>query len=180
MPNSPSDYGAFLPTTDVYDTEAIYSIDINSEEFKEFLVRLRQSTNNIALVVNIKDSGYYVLEEFVNGQLWFPNPTLTTPNVVMPIYRQVFRKTINFGALPNTATKTAAHGLSPTSDWTFTRVYGVASNTTGLAYLPIPYASPTLANNISLDVDATNVTITTGSNRTAYNQCYVVLEYIKQ
>jgi hypothetical protein len=36
-----------------------------------------------------------------------------------------------------------------------------------------------LNENIKLDVDAVNVNITTGINRTNYNVCYIVLEYIK-
>src|SRR5678815_1473821 len=125
MANFPNNLGpgAFLPTTDVYDTQAIYELDIKSEDFKEFLVRLRQSTNNIALVVNIKDSGYYVLTEFVNGQAFFPNPLLSSTTQQAPVFRQVFRKVINFGALPNAGTKSVAHGIDINSTFTFTRIY---------------------------------------------------------
>ncbi len=174
-----SNPGAFVPTTDIYDTSILYSIDINSAEFKEFLVRLRQSINNIALVLNIKDSGYYTLTEFVNGQVFFPDPTLSSTTSTAPVDRQVFRLVVNFGALPNTGTKSVAHNLTITNAFSFTRIYATASDTTGHTYIPIPYASPTDANEIELSVDATNVNITTGSNRTNFNICYVVLEYIK-
>lgn len=172
--------GAFVPTTDVFDTSAIYSLDVNSKEFKEFLVRLRQSINNIALSLNIRDAGYYVQTEFVNGQAFFPDPTLSSTTASTPVFRQVFRKVVNFGALPTTTTKTVAHGIDITTTFTFTRIYATASDTTGLTYLPIPYASATTADIIELDVDATNVNITTGKDQTAYDTCYVVLEYIKQ
>lgn len=172
--------GAFVPTTDNYDVQTIYNLNVNSREFKEFLVRLRQSINNIAMVLNIKDSGYYPLQEFVNGQVFFPDPTLSSSTPTAPVFRQVFRKIINFGGLPNTGTTSVAHGLTITSGFTFTRIYACASDITGSDYIPIPYASPTDASNIELRVDATDVIITTGSDRTAFTVCYVVLEFIKQ
>lgn len=172
--------GSFLPTTDVYDIASIYNIDINSDEFKLFLVRLRQSVNNIALVVNACETGYYALIEILNGQLFFPDPALSSKTTVLPAYRQVFRIVVNFGALPDTATKSVAHGIAPTSTYSFTRIYGTASDTTGLNYIPLPYASNTAGASIELNVDATNVNITTGSNRSNFNITYVILEYIKQ
>lgn len=175
-----NEQGAFLPTTDIFDRSVIDAININSQEFKDFLVRLYQTTNNIANAVNIRDAGYYVETEFVNGQIWFPNPNLSSKTTQAPDHRQVFRKVINFGALPNTATKTAVHGIEPTTAFTFTRMYATATDTTARTYLPIPYASATAANVIELSADATNVSITTGVDRTSYDTCYVVVEYIKQ
>lgn len=201
-----SQYGAFIPTTNIYDIENISQIDINSPEFKNLLVRLRQSVNNMALVTNIKDSGYYVLAEFVNGQLFFKDPALTSQTAKSPTYRQVFRKVINFGALPNATSKSVAHGLDMTSTWTFTRIYGTASDTTALTYISIPFSTgdsagtgtadlsgvkwsdttapvttaPGTNDFIGIAVDSTNVVITTGSDRTSYTTCYVILEYIKE
>lgn len=174
-----SNVGAFVPTTNVWDVGQLHDVDVTSPAFKELLVRLYQNINAIALALNIKDSGYYVTEEFVNGQVYFPNPSLSSQTSSKPVLRQVYRRVVNFGALPNTASKTVAHNLSITNGYTFTRIYGAASNTTGTTYIPLPYSSPVLANNIELSVDATNVTITTGSNRTSFTTTYVVLEYIK-
>lgn len=176
--------GSFVPTTDVYDVQAIYSLDINSQDFKEFLVRLRQSINNVALVLNTKDSGYYEQLEFINGQIWFPDPNLVGSVAGAQrtgVFRQVYRIVVNFGALPNTGSTSVAHGIpSITDQFTFTRIYATASDTTALNYIPIPFASPTDSEEIKIEVDNTNVTITTGSDRTNYDTCYVVLEYIKQ
>lgn len=172
--------GAFIPTTNIWDVSQLYSMDVNSQEFKELLVRLYQNLNNISTMVNFKDTGFYDTNEFVNGQLYFPNPALSSQTQQNPLFRQVFRLVIEFGALPNTATKSVAHNISINDAYTFTRIYATASDTTGLNYIPIPYASPVLANNIELNVDATNVNITTGSNRSNYSICYVVLEYLNQ
>lgn len=172
--------GMFVASTNVWDVTQLYTTDVTTPEFKELLVRLYQNINLISLALNLKDTGYYTLTEFVNGQAFFPNPTLSSTTAANPVFRQVFRKVINFGALPNTATKSVAHGITITNTFTFTRIYGAASDTTGMNYIPLPYASPVLANNIELNVDAINVNVTTGSNRTNFNECYIILEYIKQ
>ena len=169
----------YIPSTYIWDTSQIYQVDVTSPEFKELLVRLYQNLNRMAIALNLKDSGYYTLNEFVNSQLWFKDPALNIKTGRYPEYRQVYRKVINFGALPNTALKSVAHGITVTAATTFTRIYATASDTTAFQYLPIPYASPVLANNIELNVDATNVNITTGSNRSSFNTTYVVLEYIQ-
>ena len=172
--------GAFIPTTDIYDVIGkIYTSDVNSVEFKELLVRMYQNLNRMAVIINMKDTGYYDVQEFVCGQVLFPNPGLSSQTPTLPTYRQIYRKVINFGALPNATTKTVVHNITITPNTTFTRIYGAASDTTGNSYIPLPYASPTLVNNIELSVNATNVTVTTGSNRSNFNVCYIILEYIQ-
>jgi hypothetical protein len=176
--NNATLYGSFIPTTNIWDVGQLYQTDVNSQEFKELLVRLYQNVNNIALALNLKDTGYYIRQEFVNGQQYFPNPANNSSTATAASMRQVFRTTVNFGALPNNATKSVAHNIPITAGFSFTRIYATASDTTGLTYIPIPFVD-TAGNNIELYVDATNVNIITTSNRTNYNICYVVIEYIK-
>ena len=171
--------GNYVPTTFIFDVQQLYDIDVNSTQFKELLIRLYQNIGLMANVLNNKDTGIYYREELVNSQSWFPNPTLTSATQQVPVNRQVYRLVVNFGQLPNAGIQSIPHGLTVTNQYTFTRIYGAASDTTGLTYIPLPYASPTAANNIELSVDNTNVNITTGINRTNYNISYVVLEYIK-
>ena len=181
MPSFPTQLepGAFLETLSVLDVLSLPDNQVRPE-LKELMIRLVNTINNMSLMTNLKDSGYYPLTEFVNGQAYFPNPALGSNTQQQPTLRQVFRLVINFGQLPNAGAKSVAHGLTVTNAFTFTRIYGAASDTTGHNYIPLPYASPTLANNTSIDVDGTNVTVTTGSNRTNFNISYIILEYIKQ
>lgn len=179
--------GAFVPTSTLYDVNQIQQTNINSPEFKQLIIKLRESINQIALVLNIKDTGYYVLQEFVNGQAWFPDPALDSTTSQTPVLRQDFRLVINFGALPNAATKAVAHGLTPQAIWSATRIYAVATDPALPAepapyWIPIPYFDVigAGANNIELSVGITNVSITTASNMTRFTTCYVVLEYLKQ
>ena len=176
----PQDVGSFIPTSYIWDVSQLYSVDVNSPEFKELLVRLYQNVNNIAIVLNTKDSGLYERSEFVNGQLYFSDPTLSSQTNVTPVQRQVYRLVVNFGPLPNAATKSVAHGIPITNGYSFTRIYATATDPVAHSYLPIPYASCTdVAHNIELNVDATNVNITTGIDRTAYTIVYAVVEYLK-
>lgn len=190
-----SNYGLFVPTTNIWDVQEIYSTEVTSQAFKELLVRLYQNINNISLALNLKETGYYTIEEFLNSQVFFPNPiAVANPEAVTPVYRQVFRTVVNFGALPNTATKSLPHNITivdgagaPIGDGvTFTRIYGAATRQAQIAppvafsSIPLPYSSPVLNQCIQLNVDAVNVNVTTAIDMSAYTFCYIVLEYIKQ
>jgi len=174
-----NEVGAFVPTTNIWDVTEIYSTDVTSPEFKELLVRLYQNLNLMSLQLNIKDSAYYNTQEFVNGQVWFSDPAYNSTSQVTATGRQVYRKVINFGTLPNAGTTNVAHGITCDANTTFTRIYGCATDPAAQSYLPLPYASTTLVNSIELSVGNTNVSITTGIDRTAYTVTYVVLEYLK-
>ena len=66
--------GAYVNTTEVLDPTEIERLEIPSEEFFRFLNVLSNVVNEINLALNLKDTGYYTLEEFVNSQLFFPDP----------------------------------------------------------------------------------------------------------
>lgn len=179
MPDQSAAISALIPTTDVYDVDVIYSLDVQSQEFKEFLVRLRQSTNNIAIAVNFRDAGYYIEEAFNCGQQFFPNKTLSSSTSEEPTYRSVIRKVIDFGDLPNNMQKSVPHNIPFINATTvFTRIYATATNPTGLEYFPIPN---TFINGdiTSITVDAVNVNISTNWDATAYTTCLVILEFFK-
>ncbi len=174
-------YGASVPTTNVWDPSEIYASDL-SPELKEILVRMYQNLNIMSTVLNVKDTGSYN-NTFAgaNVQQWFPNPANNSTTSGRATERPVYRTVINFGALPNAITKSVAHNIICNGLTTFTRIYGAASDTTGFNYIPIPYASNAAATaQVMLTVDATNVTIDTGTvNRSNFNICYIVLEYIQ-
>jgi hypothetical protein len=168
--------GLFVPTTNVWEVPAFNEIDPN---LRELFVRLYQNINNIAIILNLKDSAVYNTQEFVNGQTFFPNPILSSVSTTNAKLRQVYRLVINFGALPNAATKSVPHNLIINSSWTFTRIYGCATNP-NTEFIPLPYVSTTaLIDGIELWVDTTNVNVKTGANYSAYTTTYIVLEYLK-
>ena len=140
-----------------------------NEEFDE---SLSLTYKRIVDSVNRKEGSLYQLQEQATFQQYF---TVGNPQVNRNGYRMV----VNFGTLPNTGPKSVAHGISFNSNFSTTRIYGSATDPTGLLYIPLPFASPTAANNIELYLDATNVNVITGSNRTNFTICTIVIEYLK-
>ena len=166
--------GMYVPTTNIWDPQVLREMDYGKESLQELFVRLYQNLNSMALALNAKDTGYYINQEFVTGSVFFGTASNNQTDL-----RSVFRKVVNIGAVGAGAT-TKAHGLVIGTTWSFTKIYGVASNTTTNNYLPLPWINATTpANSIELKVDATNIVITNNSGLT-FPTCMVVLEYLKQ
>lgn len=163
--------GSFVPTTNVWDIGRLFEVDVNSDEFKELLVRLYQNVNNISLVLNTKDTAYYLTKEFNSSMVLF-NPLSTNPLDLRTGYRVV----INIGALAAGVTNTN-HNLAITNTWKFVKINGAASNTATLQYYPLPFAGAA-GNNIEVTVNATQVVINNASG-VVFTDAYVVLEYVK-
>lgn len=172
--NLQDNIGLFVPTTNVWDIQNLEEGKDITPALKELLIRLYQNINNISIALNLKDSGYYVQQEFMTGQVFFPDANSSDDG------RQSFRAVVNFGALPNNTTLSIPHGINVFNSFVFTRIYGCASNQITMNYLPIPYASATTAKIIELYADSTNVYITTNSNLSSYTQTYIILEYVKE
>lgn len=135
----------------------------------------------IASSVNTKEGAVYLPQELATFQLYF---TPNNPQVLRNVYRKVF----NFGVIdqsggvgPYPYTSTQPHGLDLTTEFSVTRLYGAATDPTNpnFVYIPLPQASPTLARCIELYLDATNVNIVVGQNRTNFTRCTIVFEYVK-
>lgn len=172
-----SNIGSFIGTTNVWDVSELYEVDINSDQFKELLVRLYQNVNNIALALNTKESGYYPLNEFMTGQLYFSN--MTPQPMTTPVFRQVYRTTVNFGPLPNAGALSVPHNIQINQGFTATHIYGAATNAGATKMIPLPYSSPTLNKNIQVDINQTTITITTGIDYSNFINTYMVVEYMK-
>lgn len=139
-------------------------------------IKLREYFNDLATAVNSKDSGIYDAPETITGQQFLPFFSTQTQSSVN--YRTVFRKVIDFGSLPNSGSKSVAHGINFQSSFSGTKIYGAATDP-NVRWIPLPYSSPTSANAIELYIDATNVVVITGSNRTNFTRCFIIIEYIK-
>lgn len=180
--SNPNQVGAFIPSSEIWDVSQIYQTDVTSPEFKELLVRMYQNLNRMALLLNVKETGYYdTVGSLVDGNLWFPLPGLNSTSSRNPAYRQEERVVLNFPdtgggfALPAVSTVTLAHNITTNKGTIFVDLWGMATDTTGLNYYPINYAG---AATISAFANATVVSIT---NNTAINFdiCYVVIAYLQ-
>lgn len=178
--------GTYVPTTFILDVAQLHDVDVTKPEFKELLVRLYQNINLICNVLNLKDTGYYLAQELVNSQSWFPNPALNSTTAQKPSYRQCYRYVMNFGALPaGAATISHAHGLTFSNQVTFTRIYGTGTNDAAIgahtrAGIPIPYASATaIADQLEIWIDDTNINIKSGGTDYSAFNAVVVIEWLK-
>ena len=108
--------------------------------------------------------GNYSTSEVDTGFKWIDGKT-------------IYKKTINFGALPNNTSKSVAHGISGLS-----RVMSIeteAYEAAGPYYYTFGHVNTnTLANGIAIYVDGTNIVISTGSNRTGIT-ANITLSYTK-
>jgi len=141
-------------------------------EYEKFIDIFEREHKKYVDAINSKENGlYYPSETSTFQQYQDENNTQNLQNV--------YRKLIFFGTLPNTSQKRVPHNINYSTKLRATRIYGVSNNLSSLSMIPLPFASPTLANNVSLEVDSRDVIITTGSDRTSYTNTTVVIEYIK-
>jgi hypothetical protein len=147
------------------------SVEFPKPDDSAFLDTLSLTYKRIADAVNTKEGALYQPVETATFQKYFK--PAETQN-----FRNVYRMTINFGTLPNTTSDTEPHNIDFTENFRVTRIYGAATDPVNLLYIPLPYASASGAD-IELSLDATNVIITTASNRTAFTESTVVIEYTK-
>jgi len=129
---------------------------------------LTDYNKKIARALQRRDLGVFSISEIGAGLQYFPT--------TVGDWRNVWRLVVDFGALPDTTSKSVAHGLTwdANNPLIFTHIYATATDGTGFNAVPIPDGT---GNSIA--VDATNVTITTVADYSDYS-AYVVLEYIKE
>lgn len=92
--------------------------------------------------------------------------------------KPIYRKIIDFGALPNTSEKQVLHNI--TNLKMVVSMVGTSKNPNLNVIFNIPLSSTSsLSSNIYMFATATGITIGTGSDRTAFTETYVAIEYTK-
>lgn len=90
----------------------------------------------------------------------------------------IYKKTINFGALPNNTTKNVSHNISNLSK--ILKIEGIAINSDADRIFPLPFASETsLVNAIEVWASATVVSVQSGIDRSGFTESYITLYYTK-
>ena len=104
----------------------------------------------------------YSTDEHATGEKWIDGKT-------------IYRKVVDFGALPNNARKSVASGV--TNEF-IVKIYGIAKSSND--YTTLPSAATNSIYTVTLGYDSTNheIVIYTATDMTGYNG-YVVLEYTK-
>lgn len=91
--------------------------------------------------------------------------------------KPLYEKTVNFGALPNASIKTVAHNIADVD-----RIWvaeGYARNASNYHSQLNATVTTSISSQWYIGVNLTNVQCETGSNRSNYSECYVVLHYTK-
>lgn len=150
------------------------SIPEHWEDARDILVEYFKKVSN---AINAREIGWLLTEELLTGKQF--NPGINSPNT--QTFRSVFRKVINFGALPNAGVMSVPHGINVGSNFSLASpLVAAATDPTDFLAIGLPFSSPTLNKNIQLDMDDTNINITTAIDYSAYTICYVTIEYMQE
>ena len=189
-----------LPTTQVWDPSEIEKMDVNTPEFKRFLLSMHQNMNSMAMAVNEKASGTKSSQDMVVGQvdLGGVNASTTFPSgkTVFDLYRKV----INYGPIENEGggikTFSVPHGIpqSYNGNLAVVSLSCVANHLYGapggrVLSTPIPFIDTA---NVELFSNLRNATVwldgpyiilrLNGSGSTlwriGFNHVFVIVEYI--
>jgi len=166
MSVSSQQFETYVPVYDVVPEEW--------EEARPFLVEmLKKITNSL----NSKEVGFFLDEELLSGKAFIPGATLPGNNP--GIFRQVLRKVVDFGALPNAGLKSVPHGIVYDANFTLVQLFGAATDPIGLQSIGIGHAAAP-PNQVEIFLDAVNINIVTGSNRSAFTRTFIVIEYLQE
>jgi hypothetical protein len=177
--------GMFLQETPVIDTGYVNTLEqFKPDDLKQLFIAISKAIDKLNKTVNQKTSGLYPRAEFVTGNQFFPDPTLSSLTAQTPTYRQTTFKAFIIPPLLNAGTIVVAHGIDFNNRVSFVDIYGVA-NDIGVTKeaLPLPFvdvAGVIAAGSIELSLDATNIYVTTTGNGTNLTKNYVVVEFLKQ
>lgn len=90
----------------------------------------------------------------------------------------LYEKTVSFGALPDTNTKTVAHGISGFDVIFIEKAF--AMDTSGGYYIELPYSVASVGGGGGqIYLTSTDIEVTTPDDYSDYTQCYVTIRYTK-
>jgi len=169
---TPSDNQQLESYVPVYDV-----VPERWEDARPFIV---EQLKRIANAVNLREIGWFLDEELLSGKAFIPGVNDVADGGTSQQYRSVLRKVINFGSLPNAALKTVPHGITVDNNFTLVFMGAYATDPVNFIGIPLPFASPTLNQNILLNMDVNNVRIQTSLNYSQFTRCYVIIEYLQE
>ena len=191
-----------LPTTQIWDPSEIEKMDVNTPEFKRFLLSMHQNMNSMAMAVNEKASGTMGSQDAIVGKvdLGGVNTATTFPSGKSTF--DLYRKVINFGPIDNTGGGIkifrVPHNIPQYSYGTLVvisisgianRIYDTAVSNYSILATPIPFID---AKNPAIFTDLRRVALWledahivmrlsgNGSNlwERGFNHVFVTVEYI--
>lgn len=129
----------------------------NGKTLGEFTAN--QSTDT---TINLENSSYSTSEVKTNAT-WIDG-------------KPIYKKTIDFGSLPNNSTKNVAHGISNLGD--VIDIRGTAKSSWGTYQLPLVFSGSDVNYITNVSVDATNISMSNSADRSGFT-AYMTLWYTK-
>lgn len=139
-------------------------------EFSQFLLKMSDYAREFAPAINQREICAYVANEIITGSTLFSD--LESQNV-----RPVFRKVVQFGALPNTTSKSVPHEIDVMNTYQFIKILVIGNNPSATG--TTPYATVLANKDSRVDITLSNIVITTTADYSAFTVCSVILEYTK-
>lgn len=158
---------SFVP---VYD-----AIPESWDQARPFIV---EQLRKISDGVNIREIGWYLDQELLSGKAFIPGVNNETGGTSQQ-FRQILRIVIDFGTLPNNTSKTVPHGITVDDNFTLIQMYAAATDPINLISFPIPFAA-TSTGAVQMFMNATDILISTNTDRTSFTRCFVVIEYLQE
>lgn len=147
------------------------------EDARPFIVeQLKKITNSL----NTKEIGFFLDQELLSGKAFIPGVNQLADGGSSQQFRTILRKVVDFGTLPNNATKTVAHEIMFDNNFTLIALWAAATDPTNFISFQIPFVAQTVTTSIALLMDATNFIITTHDDKTSFTRCFVICEYIQE
>ena len=87
----------------------------------------------------------------------------------------IYKKTISCGALPNATSKNVSHNISGIGN--IIKFEGWATD--GSGWVPLPLVATSDTYNVQVSAGSTQITLTTGQNRSNYSSSYITIYYTK-
>jgi len=147
-----------------------------SQNDKELIRNIYRKTDELVYLINTKDTAIYDYEEIFTSQQWYAGQEQNEQ-------KMIYRKVIDFGALPAAGTKSVAHNLNKditgatipiNANWDFIKIRLKAFDPASVTWFA------NLGHFCSVSVSALNVLVQVQTNLSAFTQSEVILEYTKQ
>src|SRR5882757_3767738 len=135
--------------------------DVVPEKWEEARPAIVEQLKKITNAVNSREIGWYIDEEVLTGKSFIPGVNNLTGGTSQQ-FRQVLRKEIDFGPLPNTGVKSVPHGITVDANFTLVFLGAYATDPIAFVAFPIPYADHiNILDAVSITIDAVNINIAT-------------------
>ena len=91
--------------------------------------------------------------------------------------KNIYKKTVNIGTLPNNTKKSVSHGIANLDK--IIKIDGITRHPGNNITAPLPFTSLSESSNIQMNVVGANIEISTGVDRTGFTDSYATVYYTK-